>query len=70
MQVQSDNNINFSSDVNDYGKFHVIAIAVIVLIFLLRLSSSSIPAKPNHEGLSTHVNTSIESVNTTLAVQK
>ncbi len=43
-----------TKDESNYGKFHAIAILMIVLIFLLKLSSSSTPMKPNHEELNTH----------------
>ena len=55
-RVPSDKNINLSSDESSYGKFHVVAIAIIVLIFLLKISSTSTPMKPNHERLSTKIN--------------
>ena len=37
-----------TKDESNYGKFHAIAILMIVLIFLLKLTSSS---TPNHEKL-------------------
>ena len=68
--VISDKNIDLSSDENNYGRFHVVAIAIIVLIFLLKLSSSSTPIKPNHEGLSTQTNQTTETANNKLAIQR
>ena len=69
-QVPSDKNIKLSSDENSYGIFHVVAIAIIVLIFLLKLSSSSTPMKPNHEELSTQTNQTTDTANNTLASQR
>jgi|LGOV01.1.fsa_nt_gb hypothetical protein len=40
-----------TTEESNYGKFHVIAILMIVLIFLLKLSSSSIPNKQDHDEL-------------------
>ena len=68
-QITPEKNIKFSSDENSYGKFHAIAIALIVLIFLLKLSSSSIPMKPNHERLSTKTNQTTNTSNIVIASQ-
>ena len=70
MRVPSDKNIKLSSDESSYGRFHVVAIAIIVLIFLLKLSSSSTPMKPHHEGLSTQTNQTTETANDTFASQR
>ena len=51
---------------SNYGKFHAIAILMIVLIFLLKLSSSSTPMKPNHEELNTQHNSMLTSTNSNL----
>ena len=48
---------------SNYGKFHAIAILMIVLIFLLKLSSSSTPMKPHHEGLNSHHDLTLTSTN-------
>ena len=48
---------------NNYTKFHAIAILMIALLFLLKLSSSSTPMKPNHEKLNTNNNSEFISRN-------
>jgi len=57
-------NIELSSDYPNYGRFHVIAIVIIVLIFLMKISSTSTPIEPNHERLSSHTT---ERVNNSIA---
>ena len=68
-QIPSDINTKLSSDETGYGKFHAIAIVLIVLIFLLKISSSSAPMKPNHEGLSTQTNQTTTTANIIIASQ-
>ena len=64
---ECDKNMRLSSDETNYGRFHVVAVTIIVLIFLLKLSSTSTPIEPNHERLSSQTT---ETVNNAIAIQK